>query len=45
MDSYVEQLSALFDRIRTKYDVVLQQESSWNERWQRQVGMLRSGNL
>jgi hypothetical protein len=45
MDSYVEQLSALLGRIRTKYDVVLQQESSWNERWQRQVDMLRSGNL
>jgi len=45
LDSYVQALAGIFEGIKSKYDVVLQQETSWSERWQRQVSMLRTGNL
>ena len=31
------------DELKTEYNKVSKQEESWKERWQRQVGMLRSG--
>lgn len=45
VDRYVTCIDSLFKHLREKYDAVLKQERSWNERWRRQVQMLRDGNL
>lgn len=42
---YVQYLHALIEEFKEEYDMVLRQEASWNERWRRQVGMLRQGAL
>ena len=42
---FAQYLAACLEEVRTDYDTVLKQENSWNERWKRQVDMLRQGNL
>lgn len=42
---YCRALQVAFDDVKNKYGSLLQHESSWNERWKRQVKMLRKGNL
>jgi hypothetical protein len=42
---YVAGVAQLIDSIREKYDLILKQEASWNQRWSRQVAMLRSGTI
>ena len=44
-DHFVIGIREVLETLRQRYDVVLQQEKSWMERWRRQVEMLRSGNL
>ena len=39
----MEEVHVGIDELKTEYNKVLKQEESWKERWQRQVGMLRSG--
>lgn len=41
--SFVEEIRTGIEDIKVEYNKVLKQEQSWKERWQRQVGMLRSG--
>jgi len=46
--SITQYLSALDDvvlELSEKFAMLLKQECSWSERWQRQVGMLRNGNI
>lgn len=42
---FAQYLAGSLDEIRTDYDTILKQENSWNERWKRQVEMLRQGDL
>lgn len=42
---FVKHLQQALDELRRKYDLILSQEKSWSERWDRQVQMLRQGNL
>jgi hypothetical protein len=42
---YVSGVRTVIDTIRNKYDLILKQEASWNQRWSRQVAMLRSGTV
>ena len=42
---YAQRLAAILDEIRETYGQLLRQESSWLERWARQVTMLRKGGL
>lgn len=42
---FAQYMAGCLDEIRTDYDTILKQESSWNERWKRQVEMLRQGDL
>eukprot|EP01040_Poterioochromonas_malhamensis_P004946 gene4946-5306_t len=41
---YAEFLKHFFSFMRDEFNRILKQEESWNERWKRQVEMLRSGN-
>jgi len=42
---FAQYLAGSVEDIRADYDTILQQEASWNERWKRQVDMLRQGNM
>jgi hypothetical protein len=42
---YCRALHVALDDVKNKYGSLLRNESSWNERWMRQVKMLRKGNL
>jgi hypothetical protein len=42
---FTQYLAGTFEDVRGDYDTVLRQEASWNERWRRQVEMLRHGDL
>jgi hypothetical protein len=42
---FAQYLAGCLEEIRADYDTILKQETSWNERWNRQVQMLRHGNL
>jgi hypothetical protein len=42
---FAQHLAGTLEELRADYDTVLRQEGSWNERWKRQVEMLRHGNL
>ena len=42
---YEKFIHTLLEDLKEEYDLVLRQEDSWNERWRRQVGMLRTGDL
>ena len=42
---FTQYLAGSFEELRSDYDSILRQEQSWNERWRRQVEMLRQGNL
>ena len=42
---FAQYLAGSVEDLRADYDTILQQEASWNERWKRQVDMLRQGNM
>ena len=42
---YSSELSNTLDQVRDRYSTILREESSWNERWTRQVLMLKNGDL
>ncbi|KAJ1434442.1 hypothetical protein B484DRAFT_289204, partial [Ochromonadaceae sp. CCMP2298] len=42
---FTQYIGATFEEVRADYDLVLRQEVSWIERWNRQVDMLRRGNV
>jgi hypothetical protein len=43
--AYLEQLGRNLEQIQEDYGRLLSQEASWSERWNRQVKMLKRGNL
>jgi hypothetical protein len=43
ISQYFDALNVALCEIRTSYDVVLEQESSWVDRWTRQIDSLRKG--
>ena len=45
LQGYTQHMSTLINENRIYYGKILQQEDSWNERWQCQVNMLKQGNL
>lgn len=45
VSAYVAQMSSSLDALRARYDEILAQETSWRERWARQVQMLGKGDL
>ena len=45
LNQFTTCIDTTLQELRSRYDVVLQQEKSWMQRWQRQVNMLRSGDL
>jgi hypothetical protein len=45
VQKFAQFLAGCLEEIRADYDTILKQETSWNERWNRQVQMLRHGNL
>lgn len=42
---FAQYLAGSVEDLRADYDTILRQEASWNERWKRQVEMLRQGNM
>ena len=42
---FAQYLAGSEEDLRADYDTILQQEASWNERWKRQVDMLRQENM
>ena len=42
---FAQYLAGSVEDLRADYDTILQQEASWNERWKRQIEMLRQGNM
>jgi hypothetical protein len=42
---YMSSLAVALEEIKEKYGSLLSGEKSWLERWARQVGTLKSGNL
>jgi hypothetical protein len=42
---YMSELGVILEEIMDDYERLLTQEASWNERWNRQVKMLKKGNL
>jgi hypothetical protein len=45
VDSFSSTVIDGLHQVRDSYALILAQESSWNERWRRQVDMLRKGNI
>lgn len=42
---FAQYLAGSVEDFRADYDTILRQETSWNERWKRQVDMLRHGSM
>ena len=45
VEMFSDYLSECFNELKEHFDTLLTQEESWNQRWKKQVDMLRRGNL
>jgi len=45
MQNYLSYLQETLQDVRDDYSLLIKQEESWNERWKRQIEMLRNGTV